>query len=174
MAYKARPIAERFWEKVRRGTPEECWPWMGARQRWGHGLFAKFPDRRVHKGKNIAAHRMAWELTFGPIPAGFHVCHRCDNPPCCNPHHLFLGTNTDNRHDSVAKERASAKLTWEQVTKVRTLYASGHYSRKQLAEMFGVSSVAIRMIVLNKTWRIIPYRVADGSGAISPSPRSPG
>ena len=97
-------IAERFWTKVdRSGGPDACWPWMGHRTRQGYGQVKIL-------GKSTPAHRVAWELTNGPIPLGDHfgttcACHRCDNPPCCNPAHLFLGTMADNVADRDAKGR---------------------------------------------------------------------
>lgn len=91
-------IAERFWEKVDVRGPDECWPWMaGLRQ--GYGRFT------ITHGKGVQAHRVAYELTKGPIPPGLDVLHDCDFPPCCNPSHLWPGTNLDNVRDSVAKGR---------------------------------------------------------------------
>lgn len=91
---------ERFWSKVDRTKPDACWPWIGYRNVHGYGTFW-FEDRHV------IASRMAWELTHAPITNGLFVCHRCDNPPCCNPAHLFLGTMADNFHDAVAKGRVA-------------------------------------------------------------------
>ena len=96
--------AERFWAKVDRSDgPDACWPWTGHRARRGYGQFKMF-------GRSVPAHRVAWELTNGPIPPGDHfgtmcACHRCDNPPCCNPTHLFLGSMADNVADRDAKGR---------------------------------------------------------------------
>lgn len=91
----------RFWEHVEIGEPDECWPWKLGRSPKGYG-------NTLYKvgGRNVAgAHRIAWSKTFGTIPDGLHVLHRCDNPPCCNPSHLWLGTNTENHADSKAKGR---------------------------------------------------------------------
>jgi len=92
-----RPLEERFWEKVDVRGPDECWPWTRKHNPKGYGQF--------RKDKMVQAHRMAWELTNGPIPDGLDVLHTCDNPPCCNPHHLFLGTNDDNMRDMNSKGR---------------------------------------------------------------------
>ena len=97
-------LEERFWAKVRRGAPGECWEWLGARNDRGYGTISEGGRRRGH----VKAHRAAWTLSNGPIPGGLCVCHRCDNPPCVNPSHLFLGTMRDNTRDMMSKGRMSA------------------------------------------------------------------
>jgi hypothetical protein len=92
------PLELRFWSKVDRRGPEECWPFSRVHDP-GYGQFWLTPTQPV------GAHRMAWELTNGPVPAGAYVLHRCDNRPCCNPGHLFLGTHQDNMDDMVHKGR---------------------------------------------------------------------
>lgn len=98
---QARPLADRFWARVEKRGPDECWPWTGYRDAKGYGQIAL--NRRTAEG----AHRVSWALARGEIPDGIHVLHRCDNPPCCNPAHLFLGTHADNMWDMKAKGRAS-------------------------------------------------------------------
>lgn len=100
--------SERFWAKVRYGgtTPDtaDCWEWIGARTAPGwHGIFAAIATRRSRT--MVVAHRYSWELHNGPIPAGLKVCHRCDNPPCVNPDHLYLGTQKVNMSDAGRKGR---------------------------------------------------------------------
>ncbi len=97
---KVKPFEERFWSHVDRGSEDECWCWTGATMGKGYGVL-KRPGERL----NISAHRAAFELTRGTISDGLHVLHHCDNPPCCNPKHLFLGTNGDNVADMIAKGR---------------------------------------------------------------------
>jgi len=87
-------VGERLWARVDQGP--DCWVWLGAKRRRGYG--------QLHIGNQwLSTHRLAWELTYGPIPAGLFVCHHCDNPPCCRPDHLFLGTAADNNRDTKAK-----------------------------------------------------------------------
>lgn len=88
-------FAARFWARVDRSGA--CWPWMGARQSRGYG--------ETWNGRVMLAHRVAFELTNGPIPDDLHICHTCDNPPCCNPSHLFAGTRSDNMQDMLSKGR---------------------------------------------------------------------
>lgn len=95
----ATPVAIRFARLVERGPG--CWLWKGARQPNGYGRFSAYSKAR----KTQMAHRWAWILANGPIPDGMRVLHRCDNPPCVNPAHLFLGTDSDNMRDCVAKGR---------------------------------------------------------------------
>jgi hypothetical protein len=97
---KVRPFAERFWSRVRRSDDGACWDWLGAVMGKGYGVLKK-PGERL----NVSAHRAAYELANGPIPDRMHVLHRCDRPRCCNPAHLFIGTNADNVADMMAKGR---------------------------------------------------------------------
>jgi hypothetical protein len=98
-----RPLEERFWEKVARRALDECWPWLGARDRKGYGAFMMTGEGvRKHR---VTASRLAYELAVGPIAEGLAVMHRCDNPPCCNPAHLVAGTIADNNRDMVVKGR---------------------------------------------------------------------
>jgi hypothetical protein len=156
--------AERFWSKADT-TGDACWLWRGCKTRLGYGMF-KIGGRA---GKSRAAHRLAWELTHGPIAqgGGFHgtcVLHRCDNPACVRPSHLFLGTHADNMRDMASKKRfriprlhgeaiGSARLKVADVESIRQRYATGAVSQRELAEAFGVSQSAVSLILAGKTWR---------------------
>jgi len=109
------------------------------------------------------ASHVAYELMVGPIPPGLHVLHRCDNPPCVNPVHLFLGTNLDNIKDKMAKKRyphgeahAATKLTESQVKDIRQRHANGGINQTHVAKEFGVSWSIIHDVIRRKTWRDLP------------------
>jgi hypothetical protein len=151
-----RPIAQRFWEKVDR-TGNGCWLWLASRNAAGYGVF----NLGTGKG-NALAHRLTYELTFGPFDPGLHVCHRCDNPPCCNPAHLFLGTDRDNMRDAASKGRmviphpqgtahTLAKLDDEAVREIRRRVAEGE-TQRGVASRFGIPQVAVWRIVRRKSW----------------------
>lgn len=99
-------FAAYFWARVQKSgdDDDDCWPWLLDTQAGGYGQL----QRRGVSQQPLLAHRVAWELCYGPIPAGQHVLHRCDNPPCCRPSHLFLGTQVDNANDRHAKGRTAS------------------------------------------------------------------
>lgn len=153
-AGRTQPIVERFWAKVEK--TETCWLWTGQFDSDGYGRIktSNRPRRRIR------AHALSWAIHFGPIPAGLVVCHRCDNPPCVRPDHLFLGTTADNQHDKVAKGRqargeavGAAKLTAEQVLEIRSRYANGGVSQAALAVDYDIGSGAIWAVVTRRTWK---------------------
>lgn len=153
---KSPSLRERFDAKVTRRGPAECWPWSAGRIPEGYGALW---DRK--RGNNRLAHRLAWEFAYGSIPPGMFVCHRCDNPPCCNPAHLFLGTQADNDADRTDKGRSSrgtrhpdSKLTPDSVREIRLRVSDGE-RQADLAREFGVSKTTLSQMIHGKTWRHI-------------------
>jgi len=131
-------IGDRFWSHVRRSSG--CWEWTGTcRDKLGYGVFSTtFYPRQ----KRDASHRIAWMLMRGDIPDGKMVCHSCDNPPCCNPDHLFIGTHQDNMNDMVNKGRSTKgmaarnrKIDSDAVLDIR----SSKESCRALAMKYGIS-----------------------------------
>lgn len=149
----------RFWGKVDVRGPDECWPWTGTKVKTGYGSFKVW--RRMY-----GAHRFALELSLGQrLDSETSACHRCDNPPCCNPDHLFAGTRKQNAQDALAKGRLydwkgkrdgednpSAKLTTQNVISIRM----GDESAKVSAIKYGVSETTIRHIRARRSWRSLP------------------
>jgi biotin operon repressor len=130
------------------GDIDECWLWIGRRDRDGYGSLSV--DRT---SRHVT--RIIWELLFGQIPSGLCVCHTCDNPPCCNPKHLWLGTNQDNVNDMMAKGRhvvGNRKLSAEQVLEIRDLVKRNEISNVKIAELYGVSNQLVGLIARRKIW----------------------
>lgn len=153
------PANARFWPKVDKtpglGPDGDCWEWIGSRNRSGYGNVR-------HNGKGAKAHRVSWEMAYGPIPKGLHVRHlKCDNPPCVRPEHLALGTVAANMRDRDSKGRrrppggernGMAKLTAAQVADIRAIYSRQEANQRELAERFAVGSTTISEIVRGAAW----------------------
>lgn len=140
-----------MWKRVQVGAPDECWPWQGSTRRNGYGDFKR-------ANRHYSAHRVAFTLATGVYPGRALVCHTCDNPGCCNPAHLFLGTVADNNLDKQRKGRQArlqgsrnpqAKLTEADVVAIRRRRAGGEKGRA-LAREFGVSPSRITMLASPK------------------------
>ena len=155
---RRQPLAQRFWAKV--DTSGKCWLWTSNTDSHGYGQIAMpGPPPRVPS----PAHRVSWELHNGPIPEGMNVLHRCDNPPCVRPEHLFLGTRADNMADKMAKGRygnplhhrgsahPAAILNEDAVRTIRALFANGT-RQIDLAAQYGMSPQQIFAIVRRKSW----------------------
>lgn len=152
-----------FWDKVNKdgSVPEhcpaigKCWEWTGGKKAGGYGTV-------YFHGKMYGAHCIAWELEYGAIPTGLNVCHACDNPSCCNPKHLWVGTDKDNAQDKNQKGRGNNakgeqsgrhKLTERDVIAIRNEYVYGIVGMCQLAKRYHVTQGAISRIITRKNWK---------------------
>ena len=144
-----RPLAERYWEKVQKGSDDECWPWIG-------GCFADGYGAISVNGRPVRAPRLSYEIANGPLRGDEHVRHQCDNPICVNPHHLLKGSPADNAADKVSRGRQSRniKLTDGQVRAVRD-------SNKPLAALAAEYNVSVGLISLirGRTGHRLGYKV---------------
>ena len=151
---------DRFMAYANSGAPAECWEWSGSRQTQGgkkwHGQW------RNKAGQIELAHRAAWRLLRGEIPTGMFVLHRCDNPACVNPSHLFMGSQSDNARDMWSKRRANpgtsigedhgmSKLTKTDVLAIRASTSSG----VDLARQYGITPSTVVDIRKRRTWKHI-------------------
>jgi len=150
-------LLQRFWAKVDRSTPSGCWVWQGNRNRLGYGIF------RI-QNRSYRAHRIVMWLAGYDLEAHRLVCHRCDNPPCVNPAHLFVGAPADNSRDMARKGRAvgglgsgvrnlNAVLTPDLVRQIRAEYEAGGTSHRRLGRQYGVGRNTIAAVVTKRTWR---------------------
>jgi hypothetical protein len=134
---------------VKTGSASECWEWVGALQPAGYGVF--WLNR-----KNIGAHVMSWSIANGAAPGALFVCHRCDNPPCVNPDHLFLGDATDNALDMIGKGRGGGqyrpRLSDLELAKIKELRKAG-FQYKAIAQQFSVSWETVRDIAKGRKGR---------------------
>jgi hypothetical protein len=136
----------RFWAKVDVRGAGECWPWKRAKNTSGYG--------NHYRGGQVLAHRFAYELTHGAIPAGLYVLHSCDNPPCCNPAHLSVGTQAENIKQRVLRCRSRGtprKLSMQVAREMRALVPS--MSVNAISKRFGVANAIVRQIVRGETYR---------------------
>jgi hypothetical protein len=149
---RTKDLPDLFWPKVAVGHPDECWEWLGHRRQSGYGWFNA-------RGRPTNAHRVAYALAKGPIPDGAFVCHSCDNPPCCNPRHLWLGSPAENTKDmdrkgrrtfstKIGAENHNAKLNAEVALEI----VSSNLSNKALSKKFGVTPSAINNVRKGKAW----------------------
>lgn len=156
-------ITKRFWEKVDRRGDDECWEWMGSKA-LGYGQLSN-----GYKKTPLKAHRLSYEIHSGPIPKETPViCHKCNNPGCVNPSHLYAGTTLTNMADKIrtgrcnssglpAEANPSAKVNWEQVREIRRLHLAGQ-NNHEIADLFVIGPDEVRAIVLNKAWIDAAYK----------------
>ena len=157
-------IVRQFWANVEKIPLVSCWIWTGFCNAKGYGL-KSWPIPRGDKPQtSLLAHRVSWMIHRGKIPDGLKVLHTCDNPPCCNPEHLFLGTDGDNARDRDQKGRAAdkrginngrARLTEDDVRFIRGQLAAG-VSGAELARQFGVKKETVYAIAIRKNWKHLP------------------
>jgi hypothetical protein len=147
---------ERFASKIHKSG--NCWLWTGNKTKFGYGFFKL-------NNKNRLAHRVSYEIYKGGIPVKMCICHKCDNPSCVNPTHLFLGTQKENVADALQKSRhkipdnrgencGHAKLNWDKVTQIRKIYKNESTSMASIALAFGVSRSAVSFIIRNVNCKI--------------------
>lgn len=152
-------LTKRLWDKIEIKSKNECWEWQGSTTSFGYGHIGK----GGRNGKTIVSHRIVWELNYGEIPKGMKICHKCDNPKCCNPRHLFIGTQADNLKDCRDKGRAkggslpgiknpNAKLTEDQVKEIRELYSRGNVYQRELANKYNITQTQVGLIIREKSW----------------------
>ena len=144
-------VMRRFLKYVEIGKLDECWEWKGATLEFGHGQFF-WLSQEIY-----TAHAAAYELFVGSRK-GKCVLHSCDNPPCVNPGHLWLGTHQENMDDMVRKNRSSGKLTLKKAIKIRQLFSTGDYSLKRLARKYGVSVSTINETLSHRRWTASPSK----------------
>lgn len=147
----------RFFSRLGSKNQSGCIEWQSTTDRYGYGFITFMPEGAAG-GITLKAHRIAWEYANGSIPEGMHVLHKCDNPKCCNPDHLFLGTQLDNNRDMKEKNRNTrgnmrkdAKLNPDDVRRIRSMQESG-IQQSRIAEHFGVSRSTVCQIVKRDRW----------------------
>lgn len=150
----ARTLSERFHAIGWTETNEGCWEWNGARTPGGYGMISSGKGSGGYRP--LVASRVAWQLEYGD-PGEHVICHACDNPPCVNPAHLFIGTKADNNRDMANKKRTrngerrpQAKISDADVKAIRKRYTDGGISQAKLAREYGVTQSAISLIVSSK------------------------
>ena len=151
-----RTIADRLWEKVKKQEGDGCWEWFGAADQHGYGSMTI-----EHRRKK--AHRVSYELVHGPIPEGLHLCHKCDNPKCVRPDHLFPGTAKVNLQDAAAKGllageiQGVAKLSNDQAKAIYQSFIESSGNPRSVAERHGVSRSCIIDLLKGRRWSFITH-----------------
>jgi hypothetical protein len=142
---KATDVGSRFRARVRK-EPSGCWRWLGAHLTNGYGVFSHSRFSREY------AHRVSYRLFVGPISPGLLICHRCDNPGCVNPEHLFIGTQADNMLDAARKGRVASTVRASLVKQIHEASAEGRSNRAAIARRFAVSESVVHDILSGRHW----------------------
>ena len=147
-------LLARFWAKVAKGMPDECWLWTAAIGTHGYGVFGIMDGT-----KTVTSHRLSYEIHNGPIPIGKSILHSCDVRACCNPGHLRSGTHRDNTDDMLRRNRhprgeahCCAVLTADKVIAARRRHRALGESWAQLGRHFGVEPSTIRDAIIGRNW----------------------
>ncbi len=161
----------KLYSRVARMGRSQCWQWSGYTNNRGYGVmyfqgqYGKATGGRIVRGRGMLyVHRVAWALTNGVAPSDKLVCHKCDNPICVNPEHLFLGDHRANTQDMMKKGRGkyktlkgenspAHKITERDVVHIRRQYSEGGITQAALAECYGIDSSAVSLIIRRKNWR---------------------
>lgn len=160
--FRHKHVLRHFWDKIAAGGPDECWQWLGGTRRDGYGVFVLCGFRHIEE----RAHRFMYSLVHSGIPDGLYVLHTCDNPPCVNPNHLYAGTQLDNMHDCIARNRRpqyylepmlgsdhpNSKLTTGDVLTIRARREAGE-KLSVIARDFPISRTTAGLICQRKAWK---------------------
>ena len=166
-----------IWDHIEINGSMECWPWTMGIHHSGYGVVNLPNKKQGRRNWQVRIHRLVWELTFGEIPEGLCVLHKCDNPPCCNPNHLFIGTYKDNYWDMVKKGRrgkcgykpgkfvgekaTAAKLTNKEVLEIKRLLNKSRLTHSEIASRFDCNRVTITQINLGIIWNSVKLEDLD-------------
>ncbi|AMS02615.1 endonuclease [Gordonia phage Yvonnetastic] len=162
---RSRTLESRYWSRVEVKGRDECWPWTGGVEPFGHGVI--YLGRFSGTPRNEKAHRLAYEFHHGKPPGDLVVRHTCDNPPCQNPRHLILGTQADNIRDMYSRSRnvndgrpgtshPMHKISDADVRDMRDRYSSGGVRYKDLALEYDLSEAQVGRIIKRERWKHLP------------------
>lgn len=152
----------KFWSRVKKGKPNECWEWTGFLDHRDYGRFVFYYSAK--RCQRIFVHRISYFLKHGKLPHHLGVCHHCDNTRCVNPKHLFLGTVPDNTYDMINKDRHARgnrhgmrKLSEKDVTRIRFLRFRKRMGYDELAKIYKVTPTALCFAAMGRTWKNVPF-----------------
>ena len=157
------PLRERLLAGIKVNEQTGCWEWKGSRDWYGYGQMRV--TRAPGSGSSEKTHRLAYVEFVGPIPDGMFVCHHCDNPPCCNPSHLFVGTARDNAVDRDRKQRRQAprgpthpkaKLSVDDVIEIRRARREDGVTEQWLADKYHIRQPSVSLILRRVNWKHVP------------------